>query len=127
MTLQALGLADGFASADVVGRDEAPPKPAPGGLLHLAAQWQVAPQALVMVGDYLFDLECAHAAGAHGLLVNLPENPWPELSAGHWLLGFAALNANLLSSSLSSLSSLSTAVRLCERIGSMMFVIGRLG
>ena len=83
VTLQAIGLADCFASADVVGRDEAPPKPAPGGLLHLAAQWQVAPQALVMVGDYLFDLECAHAAGAHGLLVNLPENPWPELSAGY--------------------------------------------
>ncbi|MBT9530052.1 MAG: HAD family hydrolase [Pseudomonas sp.] len=72
-----------FAVADVIGRDEAPPKPDPGGLLHLARQWQVPTQALVMVGDYLFDLECARAAGAHGVLVNLPENPWPALSSGY--------------------------------------------
>ncbi len=83
LTLQAIGLDDCFASADVIGRDEATPKPDPGGLLHLAEQWQVAPESLVMVGDYLFDLECAHAAGAHGVLVNLPENPWPTISSGY--------------------------------------------
>lgn len=83
LTLQAIGLDDCFASADVIGRDEATPKPDPGGLLHLAEQWQVAPESLVMVGDYLFDLECAHAAGAHGVLVNLPENLWPALSSGY--------------------------------------------
>jgi HAD superfamily hydrolase (TIGR01509 family) len=83
VTLQAIGLAECFASIDVVGRDEAPPKPDPGGLLHLAQQWQVAPQALVMVGDYRFDLQCARAAGAQALLVNLPENPWPELCDGY--------------------------------------------
>lgn len=80
LTLQAIGLGDCFATADVVGRGEAPPKPHPGGLLHLAAQWQVAPQQLVMVGDYRFDLDCARAAGAFGVLVNLPDNPWPELA-----------------------------------------------
>ena len=83
LTLQAIGLGDCFASQDVVGRDEAPPKPHPGGLLQLAAQWQVAPQQLVMVGDYRFDLDCARAAGAHGVLVNLAENPWPELTDLH--------------------------------------------
>jgi HAD superfamily hydrolase (TIGR01549 family) len=83
VTLQAIGLADCFASVDVIGRDEALPKPDPAGLLHLAQQWQVAPQAMVMVGDYLFDLECAHAAGASGVLVNLPDNPWPQVSVGY--------------------------------------------
>ena len=83
LTLAAIGLDDCFARADVIARDEAPPKPDPGGLLHLAGQWQVPTQALVMVGDYLFDLECARAAGAHGVLVNLPENPWPALSSGY--------------------------------------------
>jgi HAD superfamily hydrolase (TIGR01509 family) len=83
VTLQAIGLADCFASHAVIGRDEAPPKPDPGGLLHLAQQWQVAPSALVMVGDYRFDLQCARAAGAQALLVNLPENPWPELCDGY--------------------------------------------
>ncbi|AYC35005.1 HAD family hydrolase [Pseudomonas cavernae] len=80
LTLGAIGLGDCFLSADVVGRDEAPPKPDPGGLLHLAEQWKVAPSELVMVGDYRFDLDCARAAGACGVLVNLAENPWPELA-----------------------------------------------
>ncbi len=79
LTLQAIGLGESFASADVLGRDEAPPKPHPGGLLHLAERWRVAPTELVMVGDYRYDLECARAAGAYSVLVNLAENPWPEL------------------------------------------------
>jgi HAD superfamily hydrolase (TIGR01549 family) len=80
LTLRAIGLDDCFAVADVIGRDEAPPKPDPGGLLHFAKAWQVAPTELVMVGDYRFDLECARAAGARSVLVNLPENLWPELA-----------------------------------------------
>ena len=83
LTLQAIGLDDCFATGDILGRDEAPPKPHPGGLLHLAERWTVKPQALVMVGDYRFDLECAQAAGARGVLVNLPDNPWPELTELH--------------------------------------------
>lgn len=83
LTLQAIGLDDCFAVADVLGRDEAIPKPDPAGLLQLAERWQVSPQQLVMVGDYRYDLECARAAGAHGVLVNLPENPWPTLSSGY--------------------------------------------
>ena len=80
VTLQAIGLGDCFASDDILGRDEAPPKPHPGGLLHLAERWQVAPSELVMVGDYRYDLECARAAGAYSVLVNLAANPWPELT-----------------------------------------------
>ena len=83
LTLETIGLGDCFSPVDVVGRDEAPPKPHPGGLLHLAGLWGVAPQALVMVGDYRFDLDCARAAGARGVLVNLPDNPWPELTTLH--------------------------------------------
>ncbi|AVO52341.1 HAD family hydrolase [Ectopseudomonas mendocina] len=83
LTLQAIGLDDCFSIADILGRDEAPPKPHPGGLLHLAERWAVTPQELVMVGDYRFDLECAQAAGARGVLVNLPDNPWPELTELH--------------------------------------------
>lgn len=83
VTLQAVGMGDCFASDDILGRDEAPPKPDPGGLLHLANKWSIEPSELVMVGDYRFDLECAKAAGARGVLVNLPENPWPELTELH--------------------------------------------
>ena len=83
LTLQAIGLDDCFAVDDILGRDEAPPKPHPGGLLHLAERWQVAPSELLMIGDYRFDLECAQAAGARSVLVNLPDNPWPELTELH--------------------------------------------
>ncbi|MCU1715551.1 HAD family hydrolase [Pseudomonas sp. 5P_3.1_Bac2] len=80
LTLQAIGLADCFAPSVVLGRDEAAPKPEPEGLLKIAEAWQVAPTELVMVGDYQFDLACARAVGARNVLVNLPSNPWPELT-----------------------------------------------
>ncbi|ROL80580.1 HAD family hydrolase [Pseudomonas protegens] len=83
VTLEAIGLADCFAEADVLGRDEAPPKPHPGGLLKLAEAWDVAPQRMVMVGDYRFDLDCGRAAATRTVLVNLPDNPWPELTDWH--------------------------------------------
>ncbi|HEX8596355.1 MAG TPA: HAD family hydrolase [Pseudomonas sp.] len=83
VTLQTIGLADCFALDDILGRDEAAHKPDPAGLLHLAQAWQVEPSQMVMVGDYRFDLDCGRAAGARTILVNLPENPWPELTDWH--------------------------------------------
>ncbi len=83
VTLNVLGLADYFATADILGRDEAPPKPHPGGLLRLAQQWCIAPTELVMVGDFRNDLECARRAGAFSIQVNTSENLWPELTDLH--------------------------------------------
>ncbi|RAU44798.1 MULTISPECIES: HAD family hydrolase [unclassified Pseudomonas] len=83
VTLEAIGIADCFQVDDVLGRDEAAPKPDPDGLLKLARAWDVAPSQMVMVGDYQFDLRCGKAAGTHTVLVNLPDNPWPELTDWH--------------------------------------------
>jgi HAD superfamily hydrolase (TIGR01509 family) len=83
VTLEAIGIADCFEEADVLGRDEALPKPDPEGLLNLARAWNVAPERLVMVGDYRFDLDCGRAAGSRTVLVNLPDNPWPALADWH--------------------------------------------
>ncbi|WP_431638012.1 HAD family hydrolase [Dyella sp. KULCS107] len=80
ITLEAIGVADCFDPVDVLGREDAPPKPDPAGLHHLASRWTVPPAELVMVGDYAYDLACARAAGAAAVLVNLPGNPWPELT-----------------------------------------------
>jgi len=77
LTLVAIGLEDCFDPAAVLGRDEAAPKPDPGGLLRLADLWQVAPASLVMVGDHRYDLECGRAAGCLTLQVNQPGDPWP--------------------------------------------------
>lgn len=81
LTLETIGILDCFEPGAILGRDDAPPKPSPAGLLRLAQRWQTAPGELVMVGDYLHDLECARAAGARSILVNLPDNPWPALSS----------------------------------------------
>ena len=83
ITLEAIGLAPFFAPQDVLGRDNAAHKPDPDGLLQLARAWEVEPSQMVMVGDYRFDLDCGRAAGARTVLVNLPENPWPELADWH--------------------------------------------
>ncbi|OLS63832.1 HAD family hydrolase [Pseudomonas putida] len=83
VTLEAIGVADCFPVDSVLGRDEAPPKPHPGGLLKLAEAWGVQPADMVMVGDYRFDLDCGRAAGTRTVLVNLPDNPWPELTDWH--------------------------------------------
>jgi phosphoglycolate phosphatase len=56
----------------VVTRDDAPPKPNPHGLLWICQQWNIAPAAVVMCGDYRFDLEAGCAAGMRTILF------WPE-------------------------------------------------
>ncbi|MCF7750505.1 HAD family hydrolase [Bacillus subtilis subsp. subtilis] len=83
VTLQAIGLGDVFAEDDIIGRDEAEPKPSPAGLQHFVQRWQVDPAQVVMVGDYRFDLECGRAAGTRTLLVNAPDNPWPGMACWH--------------------------------------------
>ena len=83
ITLETIGLAPFFAPQDVLGRDNAAHKPDPDGLLQLARAWEVEPSQMVMVGDYRFDLDCGRAAGSKTVLVNVPENPWPELTDWH--------------------------------------------
>jgi len=83
ITLAAIGLDDCFAADDVLGRDEAPPKPHPGGLDHFILRWQVTPPQVVMVGDSPLDLECGRAAGTRTILVNVTGNRWPALADWH--------------------------------------------
>lgn len=85
LSLEAIGLADCFDPADVLGREDAPPKPDPAGLRCLAEHWAVDPNQLTMVGDYAYDLMCARAAGAQAVLVNLPLNHWPDLADWHFV------------------------------------------
>ena len=80
-TLQRIGVLAYLAVEDVLGRDEAPAKPDPGGILQLAHNWGVEPSAAVMVGDYAFDLQTGRAAGAATRHVD-PSGAfrWPELA-----------------------------------------------
>ena len=44
------------------------PKPAPDGILHICQTWDIAPQHAMMIGDFVFDLRAARAAGAAAVL-----------------------------------------------------------
>jgi len=53
----------------VVGRDEGPVKPDAFGVQYLCRQFGIKPGEALVVGDYLFDLLCAKAAGAVSVLL----------------------------------------------------------
>ena len=53
----------------VIGREDGPAKPDAFGVLELCRQFGVDPKETMVVGDYLFDLLCAKAAGACAVLL----------------------------------------------------------
>jgi HAD superfamily hydrolase (TIGR01509 family) len=67
----ALAIADkhGLRFDAVVDREDGPVKPDAFGVLRLCQQFGVQPKETLLVGDYLFDLLCAKAAGAVAVLL----------------------------------------------------------
>ena len=53
----------------VIGREDGPVKPDAFGVLQLCRKFGVEPAQTLLVGDYLFDLLCAKAAGACAVLL----------------------------------------------------------
>jgi len=53
----------------VIGREDGPAKPDAFGVLELCRQFGIDPKETMVVGDYLFDLLCAKAAGACAVLL----------------------------------------------------------
>jgi phosphoglycolate phosphatase-like HAD superfamily hydrolase len=80
VTLAVIGVADCFAADEIIGRRDAEPKPSPAGLQFFAARWQVPPARMRMVGDHYYDLATAQAAGVPGILINVPDDPWPGMA-----------------------------------------------
>ncbi|MCJ8273181.1 MAG: HAD-IA family hydrolase [Psychrosphaera sp.] len=50
-------------------RENHRPKPAPDALLAVAQQWDIAPQRLMYVGDYLYDVQAGNNAGMMSCLI----------------------------------------------------------
>ncbi|ANG62336.1 HAD family hydrolase [Marinobacterium aestuarii] len=81
LSLRAIGVEAYFDPAFVLGRDEAQPKPDPGGLQHLLSCWEIEPEDALMVGDYRYDLEAGRNAGLMTVHVDSREDRhWPELT-----------------------------------------------
>ncbi|MDD5327678.1 MAG: HAD family hydrolase [Phycisphaerae bacterium] len=53
----------------IVDREDGPVKPDAFGVLRICEIFDVRPEETLMVGDYLFDLQCARAAGAGAVLL----------------------------------------------------------
>lgn len=53
---------------DLLTRDDAPHKPDPAAIHILCSRWALPPARVVMVGDYLFDVQAGRNAGAGTLL-----------------------------------------------------------
>jgi HAD superfamily hydrolase (TIGR01509 family) len=67
--VQAVAEKHGLRFDAVVGREEGPVKPDAFGVEYLCQQFGIEPQEALVVGDYLFDLLCAKAAGAIAVLL----------------------------------------------------------
>lgn len=80
VTLAAIGVVECFAVDEIIGRWEVEPKPSPAGLQFFAERWQVLPAQMRMVGDHYYDLATAKAAGVPGVLINVPDDPWPGMA-----------------------------------------------
>jgi HAD superfamily hydrolase (TIGR01509 family) len=59
----------GLSFDTVVAREDAPYKPSPQGLWRICAAWGLAPAEVLMVGDYLYDLQAGRAAGTRTALL----------------------------------------------------------
>jgi HAD superfamily hydrolase (TIGR01549 family) len=65
----------------VVGREDAPYKPHPAGLWQISKAWQLAPAEILMIGDYLYDLQAGRDAGTRtALITHGKELPFANLA-----------------------------------------------
>lgn len=64
----------------VVDREDGPVKPDAFGVLRICEQFGVAAEETLMVGDYLFDMLCAKAAGAVAVLLTNNESRAAEFA-----------------------------------------------
>lgn len=64
ISLKKIGVFSSFLTESIIGRDEAPAKPDPAGIIQLCEAWHIAPAQTNMVGDYLFDIQTGRSAGA---------------------------------------------------------------
>ncbi len=65
----AIALNHNLKFATIVDREDGPVKPDAFGVLRICRQFGVKPEETLLVGDYLFDLLCAKAAGAVAVLL----------------------------------------------------------
>lgn len=69
----------------VLTREDCLPKPDPDGLLRIGRHYAVAPERMVYLGDFIYDLQTAHAAGSVACLYRNAGNARFAAQA-HWVV-----------------------------------------
>jgi HAD superfamily hydrolase (TIGR01509 family) len=64
-------------------REDAEPKPSPDAVLRIARRFGVRPQEMLVVGDYVFDMQAGRAAGARTALLRNAKVPIPPAEADY--------------------------------------------
>ena len=65
----------GLSFSQIVTRDDAPPKPDPTGNRLIAERWGLPVHQIIVIGDYLFDLQAGKRAGMRSVLFAPGETP----------------------------------------------------
>jgi HAD superfamily hydrolase (TIGR01549 family) len=60
----------------IVARDDGPPKPDPSGIWLICKEWNLPPCDVLMIGDYLYDIDAGRRAGTKTALVTHGRD-WP--------------------------------------------------
>lgn len=71
----------------VVTREDGPAKPDPSAIWAICEAWNLDRREVILIGDYVFDLEAAQRAGIRGVLFTAGAEP--HECAGHELADFA--------------------------------------
>lgn len=71
----------------VISRDEPiAPKPSPEGILLAAEKLNITPEEILVVGDFIFDIEAGNAAGATTVLLTNGSAPAPQTARSHYTI-----------------------------------------
>ena len=65
----------GLSFSQIVTREDAPPKPDPAGVRLIARRWGLPTHQIIVIGDYLFDLQAGRRAGMRSDLFAPNETP----------------------------------------------------
>mgnify|MGYP003875301051 CR=1 FL=1 len=86
-TLKVCNFLQFFEEPVILGRDSAPAKPEPDGILQIVEHWGAEPSQAAMVGDYLYDLQAGKNAGATTVYIDIPRaltwQEWADVTVHH--------------------------------------------
>ncbi len=67
----------------IFAREDVAPKPDPEGILAAASRLELRVDEILVVGDFIFDIEAGKAAGAHTVYLTNEGNPDPEVPSDY--------------------------------------------